>query len=92
MLEFLKRVFRRKMECKNCGKRYYTWHESCSVCCKSNTIDVRGKMTYRETIDAFQEGLALGYSPKEALRDLEDCEEVNQEALEELRSTVKYGV
>jgi len=29
------------MECKNCGKRYFSWHESCSVCCRSNVIGVR---------------------------------------------------
>ncbi|QOV08412.1 putative holliday junction DNA helicase RuvA [Bacillus phage Kirov] len=49
-------------------------------------------MTYRETMEAFQEALALGYTPREALRDLEDCVEANTMALEELRMIVKYGV
>ncbi|UUV46091.1 hypothetical protein [Bacillus phage vB_BanS-Thrax3] len=49
-------------------------------------------MTYRETIEAFQEALALGYTPKEALKDLEECEDADQKALDEIRSVVKYGV
>lgn len=37
---FLK-LFRRRMECTNCGAKYYTWNESCRVCCRSDTIEVR---------------------------------------------------
>uniref|UniRef100_A0AB39C7D6 DNA helicase RuvA subunit n=1 Tax=Bacillus phage KoopaTroopa TaxID=3234046 RepID=A0AB39C7D6_9CAUD len=54
--------------------------------CYENEIE------YRETLEAFQEALALGYSPKEALRDLEDCTESSPKALEEIRSIIKYGI
>ncbi|AKQ08357.1 hypothetical protein PQE66_gp042 [Bacillus phage PBC2] len=49
-------------------------------------------MTYEETIEAIQEALALGFSPKEILEDLEQCEEADPKALDELRSAIKYGV
>ncbi|MDS7057194.1 hypothetical protein NXG04_07830 [Klebsiella pneumoniae] len=49
-------------------------------------------MTYEETIEAIQEALALGFSPKEILKDLEDCGEADPKALDEFRNAVKYGV
>jgi len=49
-------------------------------------------MTYQETIDAFNEAISLGYSPKEVLQELEQCEEAHPKAVDEIRSLVKYGV
>ncbi|UGO50646.1 putative holliday junction DNA helicase [Bacillus phage vB_BanS_Sophrita] len=49
-------------------------------------------MTYEETIETIQEALALGFSPKEILEDLENCGEADPKALDEFRSVVKYGI
>lgn len=57
------------------------------------TEELRLAWSYEETMEAFNEAITdLGYSPKEALRDLEECMEGHPKAMDEIRTVVKYGV
>jgi uncharacterized OB-fold protein len=37
-------MFKMRMICKKCGRKYFRWRESCSTCCSSNVIVVNPKV------------------------------------------------
>jgi predicted amidophosphoribosyltransferase len=39
-----KTMFKMRMICKKCGRKYFRWRESCSTCCSSNVIVVNPKV------------------------------------------------
>lgn len=48
--------------------------------------------SYEQTLESFREARALGYSASEVISQLEDDENTNPKALEELRDLQKYGI
>lgn len=48
--------------------------------------------TYEQTLESFREARALGYSASQVISELEEDENTNSKALEELKDFQRYGV
>ena len=50
------------------------------------------KMTYEETMDSVREALNLGYSITSIIEDMENDEDTNAEALDEIKFIKNHGI
>lgn len=48
--------------------------------------------SYEQTLDSIREAMSLGYSAREVISQLEEYENTNLKALEELKNLQQYGI